>query len=97
LQVQLPSGNADFEFKVYDNPLLSTLLTINRVLGGHGGLAADILASVRLANKLWKANLPKRLVWSMTEGRLMPPPEVSNQKSSHSILDLLNPAAASLA
>ena len=68
LQVQLPSGNKDFEFRVYDNTLLSSLLTGNRVLGGHGGIEADSLASVRLANKIWKESLSKRLVWTMTKG-----------------------------
>ena len=77
--------------------MLSTLLTGSRVLGGHGGLEADSLASVRLASKLLKENLLKRLVWTMTEGLLMPPAEVSSQRSSSPILDLsIYPASASL-
>ena len=59
MQVQLPSGNEDLEFRVYGHTLLSTFLTGNRVPEGHGGLVADNLASVRLANKSWKERLSK--------------------------------------
>ena len=88
MQVHLASGNEDFEFRVYENTLLSTRFTGRLVLGCHGGLEADSLASVCLANKIWKEGLSKRLVWTMTDGLLMPPPEVSSQRSSGPIHDL---------
>ena len=68
VQVQMPSGNECVEFRVYDKTVLSAILACTRLPEGYGGLDAENLASVRLANKFWKESLPKRLMWAMTEG-----------------------------
>ena len=88
-QLQLPSGSEDLEFRVYDNTLLSTALHPRHKQPNywiHGVLEANNLASVRLVNKLWKESLSKRLVGTMTEGLLMPPPELSIQRSASPLL-----------
>ena len=103
MQVQLPSGNEDLEFRAYDETLLSTL-TGSRGLGGPslGGLEAESVASLRLGNTLWKESLSKRCVWAMTEGLEMPYPEVNGARCGHlrssgPILDLTTyPKSASL-